>query len=131
MRISILTLFPEMFIGPLDFSIIGKAQKSGLVDINIVNIRDFGFGSRKTVDDRVFGGGKGMILRVDILDKCLSDTIKSSGIARNQTWVILTDPRGQVLEQKLIPKYLKYKHLIIICGHYEGIDNRISHFVDQ
>lgn len=126
MKISILTLFPEMFAGPFDFSIIKKAKEKNLVDIKIINIRDFGIGKHKVVDDTPYGGGQGMILRVDVL----ANAIKSAREGGKEK-VILMSPRGKTFNQKKAIEFSKLNHLIILCGHYEGIDERVDDFVDE
>lgn len=123
MRISILTLFPEMFIGPFNQSIIKKAQEKNLVEINLVNIRDFATDTHKTVDDRPYGGGVGMILKVDILQKALSSQGKGHRI--------LLSPKGKRYTQVDAKRLSREKHLILICGHYEGVDARIENYVDE
>lgn len=130
MKISILTLFPEMFKGPFDYSIIKKSIEKKLVDIEYINIRDFGIGRHKIVDDKPYGGGKGMILRVDVLEKAISKT-KDEKLNKVYQKVILLDPRGKTFNQKKAESFSKLKHLILVCGHYEGIDNRIEKFVDE
>ena len=99
MKISILTLFPEMFQGPFDYSIIKKAQEKKKVKINFVNIRDFGIGKHKVVDDKPYGGGHGMILRVDVLEKAISKTKYKNPDAPGQK-IILLNPRGKIFNQE-------------------------------
>src|SRR3989304_3244417 len=120
MRIDILTLFPKMFSGPFDESIVKRAQEKGLVEINIHDLRAYGEGERKTVDDRPYGGGVGMILRVDIIDKAISDLKKES----KGTKVVLLDAAGNKFTQAVAKGYSQAKHLILIAGHYEGFDHR-------
>jgi tRNA (guanine37-N1)-methyltransferase len=128
MRIDILTLFPEMFKGPFDESIIQRAQKKGLVEIKIHNLRKWAVDKRGTVDDRPYGGGTGMILMIEPIYKALGK-LKNS---KPKTKVILLDPRGKVFNQKIARKLSKEKHLIFICGHYEGVDERVKeHLADE
>ena len=128
MRIDILTLFPKMFSGPFDESIVKRAQEKGLVEINIHDLRAYGEGERKTVDDRPYGGGVGMILRVDIIDKAVSDLKKES----KGTKVVLLDAAGNKFTQAVAKGYSQAKHLILIAGHYEGFDHRVQeHLVDE
>jgi len=128
MKIDILTLFPEMFKGPFEESIIKRAQEKGLVEIKIHNLRDWAEDKRGTVDDRPYGGGVGMILRVDIIDQALNK-LKTEN--RKHKTILLT-PQGQTFNQKKAQELAKEKHLILICGHYEGIDQRVSdHLVDE
>ena len=128
MTISILTLFKEMFVGPFDHSIIKNAIKKNLVKINFINIRDFGIGRHKIVDDKPYGGGKGMIMRVDVLEKAIAQAKKLSSIKQK---VILLDPCGKTFNQEKAVELSKLSHLIFVCGHYEGVDARIKEFVDE
>ncbi len=130
MKISILTLFPEMFTGPFDLSIIKRAKEKKFVEINIINIRDFGIGKHKVVDDKPYGGGRGMILRVDVLEKAILET-KIKTLKSSQQKIVLLDARGKTFNQKIAERFSKLKHLILICGHYEGVDERIREFTDD
>lgn len=129
MKISILTLFPEMFVGPFSQSIIKRAQEKNLVEITFVNIRDFGIGSHKSVDDKPYGGGTGMVLRVDVVDKAIQ--FAKGKVSDKGQKVILLDPRGQTFSQKKAQDFAKLNHLIFVCGHYEGFDERIRNVVDE
>ena len=129
MKISILTLFPEMFKGPFDSSIIKRAKEKKLVDISYVNIRDFGIGKHKLVDDTPYGGGNGMVLRVDVLEKAISKT-RDKKFKKTEEKVILLSAHGKTFQQKDAENFAKLKHLILICGHYEGFDERIKKYVD-
>ncbi|MBI2613408.1 MAG: tRNA (guanosine(37)-N1)-methyltransferase TrmD [Candidatus Levybacteria bacterium] len=159
MNISILTLFPEMFQGPFDYSIIKNAKVQKKVDIEFINIRDFGIGKHKVVDDKPYGGGIGMILRVDVLEKAISETKDLPAISsrRRQAqagkrpaspaqtrrgWprgelttkdqrVILLSPHGKTFNQKKALELSRLKHLILVCGRYEGIDERAKEFIDE
>ena len=130
MKISILTLFPEMFAGPFDHSIIKKAREKNLAEINFVDIRDFGLGRHKAVDDKPYGGGRGMILRIDVLANAIAST-RDKTLKSNEERIILLDPRGKTFNQKKAINLSKLKHLILICGHYEGVDDRIKKFIDE
>lgn len=125
MKITILTLFPDSFEGFLCSSIIGRARKSGAVEIETVNLRDFAPDTRGTVDDTPYGGGVGMVLKVDVVARAL-DALKKE----NPTAILLT-PQGQVLNQNLARQLTQKEHLILICGHYEGFDERIRSLVDM
>ncbi len=131
MTISILTLFPEMFSGPFDHSIIKNAIKKNLVKINYINIRNFGVGKHKIVDDKPYGGGKGMIMRVDVLQKAIKKAKAIKKINSKNQRVILLDPSGATFSQKKAIELSKLSHLIFVCGHYEGIDERVKKFVDE
>ncbi len=130
MKISILTLFPQMFKGPFDYSIINRAKEKGLAQINLLDIRDFGIGKHRTVDDKPYGGGVGMVIRVDVLHKAINHALDKR-LARNEQKVILLSPSGKTYSQKMARSYSKLKHLVIVCGHYEGIDDRVLSFVDE
>ncbi len=127
MKVSIITLFPEIFKPILESSIIGRAQKNRLVDIEYINLREFGVGVHQIVDGRPYGGGVGMILRVDILAKAW----KSISQNAKQSYTILMSASGQKFKQLAAQKLSKISHIIIVCGHYEGVDQRfIDKFVD-
>ncbi len=118
MHIDILTLHPDMF-APLQSSIIGRAQTNGIVTINIVNLRDFGLGRYKQVDDTPYGGGAGMVLRADVI-KAAIDSVMTE-----DAHVLLMDPIGVPFKQERAKALTEHRHLIFICGHYEGVDARI------
>ncbi len=125
MKIDILTLFPEIFPGPLGASIIGRAQKNGIVEINAIDLRNYAHDRHASVDDKPYGGGPGMLMRADVLFEALSD-LKKDG-----TVVVLTSPRGEQFSQSAAAKMAAIDHLLIVCGHYEGVDERvIERFVD-
>ena len=129
MRIDILTLFPNMFEGPFSESIIKRAQGKGFLTIHIHNIRDYASDKHKTVDDTPYGGGTGMVMRVDIIDKALRDIQLKVKTKKLKT--ILLTPQGNVFNQKIAQKLSKFNSLILICGHYEGFDERIRKLVDM
>ena len=125
MKFDILTLFPEMF-KPLNESIIKKAIDKKLIEINLINIRDFSKDKHKKVDDAPYGGGAGMVIKPDVV----YDAYKS--IDSNNAKVIYMSPQGKTLNQKKVEELAKNNHLIILCGHYEGIDQRvIDKIVDE
>lgn len=119
-----------MFKGPFEHSIIKRAQNKQLVEIQLVNIRQFAIDRYGTVDDQPYGGGQGMILRVDVLDKALNTT-KATGSQTEKTRIILLDPKGTRYTQKKAQFLSKFDHLILVCGHYEGVDERVSSLVDE
>jgi tRNA (guanine37-N1)-methyltransferase len=131
MKFTILTLFPEMFSGPFDHSMIKRAKQKGLVDIEFVNIRDFATDKHKSVDDHPYGGGAGMILRVDVVDRALKAVESRESKVESRKQIILLDPRGQTYNQQKAEELSQFDHIILLCGHYEGIDERIRSFVDQ
>ncbi len=119
MEIDILSLFPEYFEAPLKCSILGKAQKKSLISIRHVNIRDFATDRHKTVDDRPYGGGPGMVM----MARPIVDAIRS--VKREDSVVVYLSPQGKVLTAKRCEAFAKeVKHLILLCGHYEGVDER-------
>ena len=125
MQFDVLTLFPEMF-NILNESIIGRAQEKELININLVNIRDFSKDKHKKVDDTPYGGGAGMVMQADVV----YDAYKS--VANDKAKVIYLTPQGKKLNQKIVEELSKEKHLILLCGHYEGIDQRvIDKIVDE
>ena len=127
MKIDVLTLFPRMFEGPMGESIIGKAVNKGLLDINISNFRDYSDNKHQTVDDYPYGGGAGMLLKV----QPIYDNIKAIEEAAPETKkrVILLDPAGKQFDQKMAEEFSQEEHLVFICGHYEGYDERIRSLV--
>lgn len=129
MHITILTLFPQMFPGPLGHSIIGRAIKQKFVDLTMINIRDFSKDSYQSVDDKPYGGGQGMVMRIDIADKAI--THAKSLYPDKKPFVILLDPQGVPYKQSHASNLTKKEHLIFFCSHYEGIDERIRSLVDQ
>jgi tRNA (guanine37-N1)-methyltransferase len=130
MKIDILTLFPEMFKGPFDTSMLKKAQDIGAVEINIHNLRNWARDKHKTVDDRPFGGGKGMVLMVEPIFLALQQ-IKLKSVDRRLKTILLS-PQGKVFNQKKAQELSKLEHLILIAGHYEGFDERIrKHLIDE
>ncbi len=134
MKISIITLFPKMISSFFEESIIKKAQEKRLVEIKIIDLRQFAYDKRGSVDDRVYGGGKGMILRVDVVYKAISNikNQKSKIQIKNQKQkIILTSPKGKVFNQNKAHQLSKLDELIIVCGHYEGVDERVKNFVDE
>ncbi len=125
MKFDVLTLFPDMF-SSLGESIIGRARENKLIEINLINIRDFSKDKHKKVDDTPYGGGAGMVIRPDVV----YDAYNS--IKNKDAKVIYMSPKGKVLNQEKVKQLSNQKHLIIICGHYEGIDQRVlDEIVDE
>jgi len=130
LRIDIITIFPKMFGPVLNESIIKRAQKKRKVEIYIHNLRDYSCDKHKKVDDRPFGGGSGMVMRPEPIFEAVGD-IKSK-IQNPKSKTILLCPQGKRLNQEIAKRIAKYKHLILICGHYEGVDERVRrHLVDE
>jgi len=125
MKIDILTLFPGMFDGFINESIIKRAIEKDIVTINLIDYRKFTKLKNGQVDDTAFGGGAGMVIMVDPIVSALKE------IKTKDSRVILMDPKGSLYKEKDAKRLKEYKHLILICGHYEGIDERIKHYVDE
>jgi len=128
MKIQVITLFPEMFEGVLNASMLWKAQEKKLVEYKLVNLRDFGLGPRKQVDDTPYGGGDGMVLKPEPLFAAVEKAKKTDPDAQ----VLLMTPRGELFNQEMAREYaVTEAGLIIICGRYEGYDERITSMVDK
>lgn len=125
MEINIVTLFPMMFKGPFDESIVKRAQEKGLVEIKIHDLRQWGLDQRKTVDDRPYGGGVGMVMMVEPIYNALKE------IKKPNSKVILLTPQGKLFNQEKATNLSKEENIILICGHYEGFDERIRELVDE
>ena len=138
MQFDVLTLFPEMF-NILNESIIGRAKEKGLINVNLINIRDFSKNKHKKVDDTPYGGGAGMVIQPDVVYDAYKSVISNIEDVRNvtnskkienvekstKTRVIYMSPQGKKLDQQKVEELSKQEHLILLCGHYEGIDQRI------
>lgn len=128
MQIDILTIFPEMFEGPFKHSIIKRAKEKNLVDIQLINIRDYATDKHKRVDDYQYGGGPGMVMMIEPIARCI-ESLKEK---KSYDEIIYMSPDGQLLDQKLSNKFSTYKNLLILCGHYKGIDERIrEHYITR
>ncbi|HON07991.1 MAG TPA: tRNA (guanosine(37)-N1)-methyltransferase TrmD [Verrucomicrobiota bacterium] len=126
MRIDVITLFPVMFTGPLDESIIRRARETGLLDLRITNLRDFTYDRHKTVDDRPFGGGPGMVLKPEPI----FESVES--IEGDNKYVILLSACGRLFNQSVAEELAKKEHIVLICGGYEGVDERVAeHLVND
>lgn len=123
MKIDILTLFPEMFAGPFSSSILKRAQESGLIKINLVNIRDFSTNKHHTVDDTPYGGGAGMVMAPEAIFGAVGDVAKKSEGAPAR--VVLMCPQGRPFSQAIARDLARERNLVLICGHYEGVDERV------
>ncbi|MFA6081167.1 MAG: tRNA (guanosine(37)-N1)-methyltransferase TrmD [Patescibacteria group bacterium] len=140
MKISVITLFPKMISGFFEESIVKRAVEKKIVEIEIINLRDFAIDDYGTVDDRPYGGGAGMILRIEPLYKAIQSVIsnfqfpiskQTSNLKKPISKIILTSPKGKQFDQKKAEEYSKLDHLIIIAGHYEDVDARILDYVDE
>src|SRR5690242_11969253 len=119
MKIDVLTLFPAMFAGPLDESIVQRARKTGALDLSVHNLRDYTHDRHKTVDDRPFGGGPGMLLKPEPVFEAVE------ALRRDRTRVILMSPTGRKFDQAIARELSQQEHLLLVCGSYEGFDERI------
>ncbi len=134
-RLDILTLFPGMFEGPLTQSLLGRARERGLIDVHLHNLRDFSTDTRHhAVDDRPFGGGAGMVLQAEPIFKALKfiRSSKGPGAAKAQKpHVVYLSPQGKVFNQARAAELAQKPWMILVCGHYEGIDERLMRYVDE
>lgn len=129
MTISIITLFPDMFEGPFDASILKRAQDKDVVHIEFINLRDFGIGPRKQVDDTPYGGGDGMVLKPEPVVDAIESATSKVQAARSK--VVLLTPQGKTYRQADAKRLSKQDHIILVCGRYEGFDERIRDYVDE
>ena len=125
MKIDVLTLFPEMFAGPLDVSMVARARKAGLLDLQVRNLRDWTHDRHKTVDDRPFGGGPGMVLKPEPIFEAVE------ALAGEKTRVLMMAPTGRVFTQAVAKELATEEHLLFLCGSYEGFDERIRTLIDD
>lgn len=125
-RFDILTLFPEMIEGMLNQSILKRAIEKKIIEVNIINFRDFSTNKHSTVDDYAYGGGAGMLISVEPIHLAMK-TIPNI----DKAYKILTSPSGNVYNQNKAEKLSKLDHIVIVCGHYEGIDNRVLDYIDE
>lgn len=125
MRITVLTLFKEQFDSFLNTSIISRILEKELCEVKVVDIRDYSKNKHRHVDDTPYGGGAGMLMRVDVL----ADAIRAN--RNDDTYVLLTSPKAKPYEEKDAYRLLEKEDLMIVCGHYEGVDDRISDFIDE
>ncbi len=140
LRIDILTLFPEMFEGALNESIIKRAQEKRLVKIDVLDLRSWSADRHKKADDKPYGGGPGMILTCQPIFDAVSELKEKGSIRQGRTRlrrekekvrIVLLSPRGKKFNQKLADRLAKQKHLILICGHYEGVDERVKEIISE
>lgn len=138
MRFSVLTIFPQIIDSYIGESILKRAKQKGLIEVQAVDIRKFSIDKHRTVDDRPYGGGPGMILKVEPIFKALKNLglLKERGgrICRSKkrgTKILILDPAGKKFNQEMAGKLAKEKHLVLICGRYEGFDERVYEFVDE
>ena len=122
MKFDVLTLFPEMFTAYLQQGVLGRAVKKGLVDVNLINIRDFARGTHKTTDDRPYGGGEGMVMKPGPIYRALESVDRVEG----KSLVILLCPQGKLFDQSIAWEMSGWDQLVLVCGRYEGVDARIK-----
>jgi len=120
-RFDILSTFPEMFDSPFSCSLLKKAREKGLIEVYLHNIRDYAEDRHRMTDDAPYGGGGGMLMKVEPVDKAL----RCIAVDREKTPIILLTPQGQVFNQNIAEELSKYSRIVLICGHYEGVDERI------
>lgn len=129
MKVDVLTLFPGAFAGPLDVSIIKRAREDGLLDLQIHDIREHAVDRHRSVDDTPFGGGQGMVMRVDVLDRALEHV---QSLAAQPGLVVFLSPQGEKLDDALVRELATNERLVLVCGRYEGVDERfLEHCVDR
>ena len=129
MRIDVLTLFPDMFEGPLRSSILGRALAGGIATVQLHNIRDYALDKHAVVDDYAYGGGPGMVMKPEPLATAI-ETVRS--MAEPAGRAVMLTPQGRLLNQKVVDELVQEQRLLLICGHYEGFDERIrQHFIDD
>lgn len=121
MRIDIITLLPELIRSPFEASILKRAQTKGLVEVHLHDLREFGSGKHKQVDDYAFGGGAGMVIKAEPLFECIEGLLAE----RDYDAVVYTSPDGQTLDQPMANRMSSFKNLLLVCGHYKGIDQRV------
>lgn len=125
MKITVLTLFKEQFDGFLNTSIIKRIIDKGLVEVKVVDMRDYSIDKHRHVDDTPYGGGAGMLLRVDVVASAIKDNRSTN------TRVLLTSPKAKPFKEEDAYRLLDYEDIMIVCGHYEGVDHRVSEYVDE
>jgi tRNA (guanine37-N1)-methyltransferase len=130
MKIDIVTLFPDMFSSVFGESMIKRGRRKGAVDLTVHDLRNWTYDNHRTADDRPYGGGPGMVMKVEPVDRALN-ALKSGPEAEGAPLVILTTPHGRRFDQALARKLSGTGHMIMVCGHYEGVDERIRSFVDM
>ncbi len=132
MRFTVITLFPQMLEPFFNESILKRAQEKGIITIDLINLRDFAIDKHGTVDDRPYGGGAGMVIRVDVVYRAIQ-SLKTSNLKNKQVKrkIVLTSAKGKRFDQKKAKEYATLDQLVLICGHYEGIDERVREFVDE
>ena len=129
MRFHILTLFPGLFPGPLAESVLGRGMEEGVFSVCVHDIRDHGEGRHRTVDDAPFGGGPGMVMKPGPLDASIKEATREVGGGADETPVVLLDPQGRRLTQRIVDEMAHLPEVVLVCGRYEGVDERIRQHV--
>ena len=124
-RFDILSIFPEMFASPFDSSIIKKALEKGLIEVHLHNIRDYAPDKHRVTDDAPYGGGGGMVMKVEPVDRALASLMP----AGDNVLVVLLTPQGEKFNQKIAEEISSYSRIVLICGHYEGVDERVRQYL--
>jgi tRNA (guanine37-N1)-methyltransferase len=124
-RFDILSIFPEMFASPLQSSLLKRAQEKGLIDVRLCDIRQYAEDKHRMTDDAPYGGGGGMVMKVEPIDRALADQLPVEG----ETLVILLTPQGETFHQKMAEQFARYARIVLICGHYEGVDERVREYL--
>ncbi len=128
MRIDIISVVPDLLISPFDHSIMKRAKTKGLAEVNLINLRDYSTDKHKTVDDYAFGGGAGMVLKIEPIVACIEE-LKSK---RDYDEILYMSPDGELFDQPMANRMSSFKNLLILCGHYKGIDERVrEHFITR
>ncbi len=128
MRIDIISVVPDLLISPFDHSIMKRAKTKGLAEVNLINLRDYSTDKHKTVDDYAFGGGAGMVLKIEPIVACMEE-LKSK---RDYDEILYMSPDGELFDQPMANRMSSFKNLLILCGHYKGIDERVrEHFITR
>lgn len=127
MTFHVLTLFPEIFSSPLKCSILGKARERGVVQVEVINIRDYAEGRHRVTDDYPYGGGKGMIMKPEPIVRAIRALLE----ADPKTWVVLMTPQGVPFDQRAAKRLASFGHIALVCGRYEGVDERVRSFVNE
>ncbi|MCX5832896.1 MAG: tRNA (guanosine(37)-N1)-methyltransferase TrmD [Deltaproteobacteria bacterium] len=125
MRFDILSVFPEMFSSPLQTSLLKKAQEKGLIDVRLWDIRHYAEDKHRMTDDAPYGGGGGMVMKVEPIDRALAAVAPAPG----ETLVILLTPQGETFNQQMAEQLSRYERLVLVCGHYEGVDERVREYL--
>ena len=130
MRIDIATLFPAMCEAVLGESIVGRGRKNGFIEINCHNIRDYTLNKHRRVDDKAYGGGTGMVMQAQPVYDCIMDITEQAKPLEKPSRIIYMSPQGKTLTQQLVKELAQEEHLVLLCGHYEGVDQRVLDELD-